>query len=177
MNYHEVSGVRFQVSGKNNKVSGVRNLRCKITKPPMKLQLKANRRTAEYRISNVEVWNRCAQSLIKWTEFIYSTFDVGRSMFNVYQFLIRSDRPSFWPEAVLTPRMKLEKFKSEPQNRRISNNEFRREVSLRSIFFIKSTEYIPSTFHIHYSIFDIRFFKVFFSIKLAAFQARGNAEH
>jgi len=30
----------------------------------MKLQLKANRRTAECRMSNVEVWNRCAQSFL-----------------------------------------------------------------------------------------------------------------
>ncbi len=29
---------------------------------------------------------------------------------------------------------------------------------------------------IHYSIFDIRFFKVSFSIRLAAFQASGGAE-
>jgi hypothetical protein len=34
----------------------------------------------------------------------------------------------------------------------------------------------PSTFDIHYSIFDIRFFRVSFSIKLAAFQASGGAE-
>ncbi len=46
--------------------------------------LKVNRRTAEYRISNVEGWYRFAQSFLKWTEFIYSTFDVGRSMFDVH---------------------------------------------------------------------------------------------
>jgi hypothetical protein len=82
----------------------------------VKLQLKANRRTAEYRISNVEVWNRCAQSLLKWTEFIDSTFDVGRSMFDVHLFIdaklnmklyskfhLRSDWPFFRPEAALNP--------------------------------------------------------------------------
>jgi hypothetical protein len=36
--------------------------------------------------------------------------------------------------------------------------------SLRSISLLKKIEYIPSTF-------DIRFFRVSFSIKLAAFQA------
>jgi len=35
--------------------------------PRAKLQLKANRRTAEYRISNVEVWNRFAKSFLKLT--------------------------------------------------------------------------------------------------------------
>jgi hypothetical protein len=30
---------------------------------------------------SVEGWFRFAQSFLKWTEFIYSTFDVGRSMF------------------------------------------------------------------------------------------------
>jgi len=41
---------------------------------------------------------------------------------------------------------------------------------------VKKTEYIPSTFYIQYSILDIRFFKVSFSIGLAAFQAGGWAE-
>jgi len=58
-------------------------------------------------------------------------------------------------------------------------------VSLCSVFFYKLTirhkgsgqaEFIPSTFDIHYSIFDIRFFRVSFSIKLAAAVARGGAE-
>ena len=59
----------------------------------MKLQLKANRRISniECRMSNVEGWNRCAHSFLKWTEFIYSTFDVGRSMFDVHLFLLRFD--------------------------------------------------------------------------------------
>jgi hypothetical protein len=43
--------------------------------------VKSEPQNIEYRISNVEVWNRYAQSLLKWTEFIYSTFDVERSMF------------------------------------------------------------------------------------------------
>jgi hypothetical protein len=31
----------------------------------------------------------------------YSMFDVGRSMFDVHQFLFRLDWPFFWPEAAL----------------------------------------------------------------------------
>jgi len=53
-------------------------------------------------------------------------------------------------------------------------------VSLCSVIFIKKTEYLTSTFDIHDSIFDIRFFRVSSSIKLAAFQASGApdpAEH
>jgi len=38
---------------------------------------------------------------LKQTEYIYSMFDVGRSMFDVHQFLFRSDWPFFWPEAPL----------------------------------------------------------------------------
>jgi hypothetical protein len=52
--------------------------------------------------------------------------------------------------------------------------------SLRSISLIKKIEYIPSTFDIHYSIlvrlWRIRFFRVSFLIKLAAFLASGWAE-
>jgi len=57
--------------------------------------------------------------------------------------------------------------------------------SLRSLFFLKlivrpkssrQAEYIPSTFDIHYSTFDIRFFKVSFPIKPADFQASGGAD-
>jgi len=33
----------------------------------------------------------------------YSMFDVGRSVFDVHQFLFRSDWPFFWPAAPLTP--------------------------------------------------------------------------
>ena len=44
----------------------------------------------EYRISNDEGWCRFAKSFLKQTEYIYSTFDVGRSMFDVHQFLFRS---------------------------------------------------------------------------------------
>jgi hypothetical protein len=74
--------------------------------------------------------------------------------------------------------MKLHQVKSEPQNRRISNNECRRVGSLRSVIFHK-IDRIPyfdirhSTFDIHYSIFDIPFSGVSFLIRLAAFQARG----
>jgi len=56
---------------------------------------------------------------------------------------------------------------------RMSNVEGRNRFALA---FLKLTEYIPSKFDIHYSIFDIRFFKVSLSIRLAAFQARGGAE-
>jgi len=52
--------------------------------------------------------------------------------------------------------MKLHEVKSEPQNRRMSNIECRR------------MEYIPSTFDIHYSTFDILFFKISLSIGMAA---------
>jgi len=38
-------------------------------------------------MSNVEVWNRCAQSLLKRTESIHSMFNVGRWMFDVHGFL------------------------------------------------------------------------------------------
>jgi hypothetical protein len=41
--------------------------------------------------------------------------------------------------------------------------------------FLKKTEYITSTFDIHDSIFDIRFFKVSFPIRLAVFLASGGA--
>jgi hypothetical protein len=41
--------------------------------------------------------------------------------------------------------------------------------------FLKWTEYITSTFDIHDSIFDIRFFKVSFPIRLAVFLASGSA--
>ncbi len=41
--------------------------------------------------------------ILKQTEYIYSTFDVKRSMFDVHQFLFRFDRPFFWPAAGLTP--------------------------------------------------------------------------
>jgi hypothetical protein len=46
-------------------------------------KLKANRRTAEYRISNVEGWIRFAQAFLKIDRIHYSMFDVGRSMFDV----------------------------------------------------------------------------------------------
>jgi hypothetical protein len=59
--------------------------------------------TANRRISNFEGWKRFAKSFLKQTEYIHSTFDVGRSMFDVHQFLFRLDRPFFWPAAGLTP--------------------------------------------------------------------------
>ena len=43
------------------------------------------------------------QSFFKFTEYIHSTFDVGRSMFDVRQFLFRLDWPLFCPAAGLTP--------------------------------------------------------------------------
>ena len=51
----------------------------------------ANRRISNIEPQNVEGWNRFALSFLKWTEFIYSTFDVGRSMFDVHLFLLRFD--------------------------------------------------------------------------------------
>jgi hypothetical protein len=41
-------------------------------------------RTAEYRMTNDEGWNRFAKSFLKQTEYIHSTFDVGRSVFDVH---------------------------------------------------------------------------------------------
>jgi hypothetical protein len=55
-------------------------------------------------------------------------------------------------------------------------------IAALNLFINKKIEYIPSTFDIHDSIFDIRFFyklrkaEVSFSIKLTAFQASGGAE-
>jgi len=49
----------------------------------------------EYRISNVEGWDRIAKIFLNQTEYNHSMFDVGRSMFNVHQFLIRLNRPFF----------------------------------------------------------------------------------
>ena len=40
----------------------------------------------EYRITNVEGWNRFANSLLKLTAYIYSMFDVGCSTFISYLF-------------------------------------------------------------------------------------------
>jgi len=66
----------------------------------MKLQLKANRRISNIECRSMELLQaspsattrHVAQSFLEWTEFIYSTFDVGRSMFDVHQFLFRFDR-------------------------------------------------------------------------------------
>ena len=58
---------------------------------------------------------------------------------------------------------------------RISNRRITKAGIASLSLFIKLLEYLPSTFDIHDSIFDIRFFKVSFSIKLAAFQASGAA--
>jgi len=44
---------------------------------------------------------RVAKSFLKQTEYIHSTFDAGRSMFDVHQFLFRLNRPFFWPEPAL----------------------------------------------------------------------------
>jgi hypothetical protein len=50
-------------------------------------------------MTNDEGWNRFAKSFLKQTEYIYSTFDVGRWMFDVHQFLFRFHQPFFWPAA------------------------------------------------------------------------------
>jgi hypothetical protein len=52
---------------------------------------------------NIEGWKRFAKSFLKQTEYIHSTFDVGRSMFGVHQFLFRFDWPFFLPAAGLKP--------------------------------------------------------------------------
>jgi len=66
-------------------------------------------RTEEYRIllRRTSVEGRMMESLreifFKQTEYIYSTFDVGRSMFDVHQFLFRLNWSPFRPAAGLTP--------------------------------------------------------------------------
>ena len=55
-------------------------------------------RTAEYRITNNEfrrIESLRSISLLKKIEYIPSTFDVGRWMFDVHQFLFRLDRLFF----------------------------------------------------------------------------------
>ena len=100
-------------------------------------------------------------------------------------------RSGFRFRYLLTPYMKLHEVKSEPQNRRMSNVECRRAESLRSVFIKidrstlsfdpEALEGKLTTGRIHYfdirhSSFDIRFFKVSFSIRLVAIQASGGAE-
>jgi hypothetical protein len=46
-------------------------------------------------------------------------------------------------------------------------------IAALCLLYFKMIEYLTSTFDIHYSIFDIRFFRVSFPIKLAALQASG----
>ena len=46
---------------------------------PLRCRTWLEQRTAEYRMSKDEWWNRYAKSFLKQTEFIHSTFDVGRS--------------------------------------------------------------------------------------------------
>jgi hypothetical protein len=65
-------------------------------------------RTAEYRMTKDGIARaaqalapRVAQSFFKQTEYIHSTFDVGRSMFDVHQFLFRLNWPFFGPAAPL----------------------------------------------------------------------------
>jgi len=52
-------------------------------------------------MTNEEGWNRFAKSFLKQTESIHSTFDVGRSMFDVHQFFFRLNWPLFRLAAVL----------------------------------------------------------------------------
>jgi hypothetical protein len=52
-------------------------------------------------MTNEEGWNRFAKSYLKQTEYIYSMLDVGRSIFDVHQFLFRFDRPFIWSAAGL----------------------------------------------------------------------------
>jgi len=64
--------------------------------------------------------------------------------------------------------MKLHKVKkrtAEPQN--IEYRMSKDGIASLNLF-LKLTEYITSKFDIHYSKFDIRFFRVSFPIKLAA---------
>ncbi len=72
----------------------------------------------------------------------------------------------------------MKSWNSEPQNieQEISNDEVWNRCA--QSFFKNNNGRIPY-FDIRYSLFDIRYslFQVSFSIRLAAFQARGWAEH
>ena len=72
-----MSGVSVQVSGLST---------CGPPTPHMKLQLKANRRTAEYRMSNVEVWNRFALSFLINNDDRIPYFDIRYSLFQSFFF-------------------------------------------------------------------------------------------
>jgi len=54
-------------------------------------------------MSNDEGWNRFVKSFLKLAEYIHSTFDVGRSMFDVHKFLLRINWQLFRPAAALNP--------------------------------------------------------------------------
>ena len=75
----------------------------------------------------------------------------------------------------LTASMAGVELNSEPQNIEYRTAEYRREDSLCSVFFKidRSTQKL-TTGRIHY--FDIRFFRVSFSIRSAVFLAGGWAE-
>jgi hypothetical protein len=63
---------------------------------------------------------------------------------------------------------------AEPQNNEPQNFEGWYRCALS--FWLKSIEFLTSTFDIRYSLFDIRFFRVSYTINLAASAARGWAE-
>jgi hypothetical protein len=73
-------------------------------------------------------------------------------------------------------------WNSEPQNIECRTAECRRMESLSSVFFKidRSTQKLTTGkipyFDIRHSLFDIRFFRVSFSIRLAAFRAGGGAD-
>jgi len=56
-------------------------------------------RTAEYRMTNDEGWNRFAKSFLKQTEYIHSITPRRDWKFDVHQFLFRLDWPLFRPSA------------------------------------------------------------------------------
>jgi hypothetical protein len=91
-----VSGVRFQADSRFFTTTGCMKLRQNGTVfRVLNWPLWQPAGTANRRISNFEGWKRFAKSFLKQTKYIHSTFDVGRSMFGVHQFLFRLDRPFF----------------------------------------------------------------------------------
>jgi hypothetical protein len=76
--------MRLQVPGSPFRVA---LLRLTLTNPEALMKL--------HGMTTDEWWMSLRSVFFKQTEYIYSTFDVGRSMFDVYQFLFRSDWPFF----------------------------------------------------------------------------------
>jgi len=72
--------IKYQISSTKSQINS------KFQYSMTKTFQKANRRTAEYRISNVEGWNRCALSFFK-IDRIHS-FDIRYSVFDIRHSLL-----------------------------------------------------------------------------------------